>query len=781
MEEKNITLKELRENLSIIEEYEVWDEKLKKWVDYRQSCYCTDSSFPQPNEAKYPINLITIYNSLDSKFYTWGTKKYTPQDPDVVYFYCKTEAMLVEKFMEFWENDPPDVLVGWNSSGFDIPYMMNRFTNLFGEEFTKRFSPVQEIYYRENVGINKFGKVIDRWYIRGLSHIDYMEAYKTFARGERESYSLGYIGQFELGETKVNIGATSLSTLSDTDWDKFVEYNIQDVRLLVKLDASLKYINLIKTLSYKGFIPFESSMGKVSMITGAIAHQASLDGKVISTFKRDDIEMDYVGGYVHDPERGITQSVVSYDANSLYPNTIITLNVSPETKIGKILSVNEGEYTLALTNNKVVSLPEEKFNRLVEKELLTISKYNILHTQKFKGVVPKFIDRLYSERVDAKNKMFKLKKQLKNFKDPKDKAKINEKISDLDTIQYTYKILLNSIYGVFGQKYSPLYDVDHAASITLTGQAVVKQASDIVYEFAVSKGVTCKKEDIYKYGDTDSAYFSIQPILNHMGISLLDENKKITEEVRTLTKEIGEYLNTEIVKWSESELKSNDGRFLFKQEALCDVGVFLEKKRYILHVLELEGVETDKPFKYVGVEVVRSSFSDPIKDLIKNVIESAILSQNKKDSDNILKQAYETFCTMPIEDVAFRSKISDIDKQLRKIGSDGKIGLGTPVHAKGAIYYNNMLEHFDLQSKYEKITSGTKIKWFYASKNQFNFSVLSFLDEFPNELKPVFSVNHMAMFEKSVIPPVERFYRCIGWDLPPITLETCTDLFELFA
>jgi DNA polymerase elongation subunit (family B) len=182
---------------------------------------------------------------------------------------------------------------------------------------------------RENAGTNKFGQSIDRWYIRGVSLVDYMEVYKTFARGDRESYSLGYIGQFELGETKVNIGSTNLSTLADTDWNKFVEYNIQDVRLLVKLDESLKYLGLIRNVSYKGFIPFDKSLGKVAMITGAIAHQAAKDGMVIPTFKSDNVKADYEGGFVQEPERGLSNAVVSYDANSLYPNTIISLNVSP--------------------------------------------------------------------------------------------------------------------------------------------------------------------------------------------------------------------------------------------------------------------------------------------------------------------------------------------------------------------------------------------------------------------------------------------------------------------
>jgi len=737
-------------------------------------------AFPVPEKAEDPINLITIYDTLSKRYYTWGLKKYTPSDSDVTYVHCKSEVDLIKKFLDFWEKDPPDLITGWNSEGFDVPYIINRINNLFGIEETARISPIKDLYFRENIGTNKFGKIVSKWTIRGISHIDYMEAYMAFSRSHRESYSLGYIGQYELGETKVNIGATNLADLSDTDWDKFVDYNIQDVRLLVKLDEKLKYIKLIRTLSYKGFIAFEQSLGKVAMINGAVAHQAAMDGQVIPTFKNNTEKVEFVGGYVHEPERGLSKSVISYDANSLYPNTIITLNISPETKIGKITQIDGDNYQLLLANDRSVSLTKEKFDRLVEKELLSVSKYNVLYTQKIKGVVPKLIDRIYSERVEAKNKMTEIQKGLGKIKDKKELAKAEELILDLDTQQYVYKILLNSIYGVFAQKYSPLYDIDHAASITLTGQSVVKQASDIVYEYSQIKGLVCDKKEIYKYGDTDSAYFSIEPILNHFNLKLT-ENNEVTKEASDIIKDIGVFLNKRIIDWAKSELKSTDPRFVFKQEAVCDVAVFMEKKRYILHLLELDGMKSSKPFKYVGVEVVRSTFSDNVKKLIKQVIESAILAQDKIKSNEILKKAFDTFCEMDVQDISFRSKVSDYDKYENKMDSFGKIGKGTPIGAKSAINFNKMLKHFDLQNKYESISSAMKIKYFFTTKNQFNFETMAFLDTFPSEFEPHFKVNHKKMFDKSVIPPIERLYDCIGWDLPQISSATTTDLFDLFS
>jgi DNA polymerase elongation subunit (family B) len=733
------------------------------------------NAFPVPEKAEDPINLITLYDTLSKKYYTWGTKKYQNQSEDVVYFYCKSETTLLENFLNFFEKDHPDILSSWNGEGFDIPYIINRIKNILGDEESNRLSPVQNIFYRENVALNKFGKVINRYYIRGLSCVDYMELYKTFSRGDRESYSLGYIGQYELGESKIDYGTMSLHELADKDWQKFVDYNIQDVKLLVKLESKLKFLKLIRTLSYKGFIPFEQSLGKVSMITGAVAHQAYKQGYIIPTFKNDIVREAYEGGYVHEPERGLSKAVVGYDANSLYPNTIISLNLSPETKIGKIVKIENDEYFIKLNNEKLISLHKEKFQKLVEKEKLSISKANVLYTQKFKGVIPNLIDRLYQERVETRKEMLAKEREYKKTKD----ISIKAQIESLDTLQNVFKLTLNSIYGVFAQKFSPLFDIDHSASITLTGQAVVKQASEIVYQQAISQNVNCTKEDIYKYGDTDSCYFSVLPILNHFNLNLLSDNE-INKDAYSLIEKLGEHLNEKITEWAKKELHSTDPRFVFKRESICDVALFMEKKRYILHVLDKEGVATNK-FKYVGVEIARSTMSESVKKIIKKIIESAMLYNDRKKSNNLLQEGYEEFKKLSIEDLAFRCKISDYEKYESKIKEDGTLGKGTPIHIKSAILFNKMLKKLNIDTVYMSIGSGTKIKYFYAAKNLYNYKSMAFLDVYPKELEEIIKIDYKMMFSKLVEPPIKRLYESIGWPPPTIESETQTDLFDLFA
>jgi len=223
---------------------------------------------------------------------------------------------------------------------------------VLGENETKRLSPVGSLYYREDVR-RAFGKDVGRWHIRGISCVDYMEAYKTFSRGEQESYSLNYIAHVELKEGKVAYNATNLAQLSEQDWNKFVVYNIQDVDLLIKLEDKLRFLQILRMIAYKGFTTLESSMGKISVVTGAIAQQALENGKIFPTFVKDQMSK-YGGGFVKEIDPGLHENIITFDANSLYPNTLISLNLSLETKLGKIINVDKekNEVELRLENGK---------------------------------------------------------------------------------------------------------------------------------------------------------------------------------------------------------------------------------------------------------------------------------------------------------------------------------------------------------------------------------------------------------------------------------------------
>lgn len=739
------------------------------------------NGFSTPEQASDPINLITIYDSLSEKYYTWGLKKdFVSKNDNETYIKCKTEESLLRKFLEFWKQDYPDCVSGWNISGYDIPYIINRVKNILGDEEANKLSPIEKLNFRENVAVNKLGKPIDRWYICGLSILDYMEVYKAFTLGDRESYSLNYIAEYELEENKIQYITSSLADLADTDWNTFVEYNIQDVKLLVKLEEKLKYLKLIRNLSYKGFIPFEKSMGKVSLITGAVAHQAQKQNKIIPTFNVKNIKQNFAGGFVMEPKPGLYEDVVTYDANSLYPNTIITLNISTETKIGKITNVENGIYTLKLSNDKIVNLEEEKFKKLVEKEKLSITKSKVLYTQKFKGIVPTLIDKLYTERVDAKNKMLEAKKKIKNAKTEEEKNKLKEEAVDNDILSNVYKVILNSIYGVFSQIYSPLFDIDHAESVTLTGQSVVKQGSEIVYDYLKNNGYKGSLEDVCIYQDTDSCFFTFKNFLNIKNIQLKDENGTISKDAFEIIDDIGIYLNSKINEWAADEFKSKDPRYFFKREKICDVALLQKKKFYILHILDKEGVKTNK-FEYKGIEVAKSVISKEVKDLIKEVIESAIISKDRKTANKIFQDGYEKFCKMSPEEIASRKKINNYEKYFNQVDKEGKFAKGTPNHVKATINYNNLIEKLKITDIYQKISSGEKIKTLYCLKNALHYDNIAFGNFFPKEFYTHLKPDYRKMFEKNVTPVISRVFSIVGWPIPKIGCEQITDLNELFS
>ena len=729
-----------------------------------------DSAFPTPAKAAVPINLITVYDTLTKTTHTWGLKqKYNSDSKTCIYHRCETEEDLILQFVDFWKTDYPDIASGWNSSGFDFPYIINRFAKLFGADFINQLSPVGNI--RSRKFFNEMGREVTEWSISGIALLDYMDLYKTFSSGEKESFSLNYISELELGEGKVAYNAVSLGELAQTDWKTFVDYNIQDVHLLVKLEEKLKYLEIARMLAYKGCTNFEAALGKVAIVTGAVAIQAHKQGYIIPTFKDKMDRESYEGGFVREPEKGIQKAIVSFDVNSLYPNTIITLNISPETKIGKIVTGEFGvtpELTVKLVNGKSHTLTTETLKSFLQKENVSISKAGVLYSQKAKGVIPNLIDQIYKERVDTKNQLLALKKTGK-----KDKQ-TELKLTYYNTLQYTLKILLNSIYGTFANKHSSLMDIDHAMSITITGQNVSKAGGNILDELVKNKyGI---QKSITKYGDTDSLYVSIDPVLKSLNIPLVVDGL-INPRVHEIVDELDKHVNTEILNWARKELFSNDPRYVFKREVISDVGIFLQKKRYILHVLDEEGVPTDK-FKYTGIELVRSTTPKKVKVFIEDVIKTSLITENVKTSNDIYRSSYDKFKELDPNDIAARTSINNLEKYAEG-ASLYKYKKGTPSHVKGAIAYNLLIKELKIDDKYEAIQTGQKVKKLYCSKNKYGLDAISYPAELPQEF--CLKIDFDRMFNKLVTQPVERLYDAIGWTIPVIGKEVQTDLFDLFG
>jgi len=366
--------------------------------------------FPNAEEAKYPINVITIYDNLLKHTFVWGvgafdSSKYPPED--LTYYNCRNELELLDKMLTFFESDYPDVISGWNSAGFDMPYIINRINNIMGEDEIKRLSPIGNVYNRSIRGM--YGRNDLRWYIDGVSCLDYLDVYKRFQLKNRDSYKLDNIANIELDLRKIDYGNMHIADLCVQDWQTFVEYNIHDVFLLQRLDEELRYMELLRMLAYVGLTTLEAAMGAVAVINGAAAIRARHRDQKIATFIRHEDTGKNPGAYVSEPQGGFQQYVVSFDANSLYPNIMISLNMSPETKVGKIISKNDKTITVRYVNGETFELPLEQFGRLVHKEKIAISKAGILFSQKKKGIMPEMVDFYYNKRVEIKKSLQAIK------------------------------------------------------------------------------------------------------------------------------------------------------------------------------------------------------------------------------------------------------------------------------------------------------------------------------------------------------------------------------------
>lgn len=730
--------------------------------------------FPNIETADHVINLITCYDTITEKYTTFGLKKpYKPKNADEVYVECYNEKELLLKFVKYWSSDCPDVVVGWNSHGFDIPYIINRITNMLGFEEVQKLSPVGRVYNRSMKG--QFGKEVIRWFIEGVSNVDYLDIYKRFAPN-RENYKLDTIARLELNETKVDYGSSNLSDLADSNWELFVDYNIQDVKLVVKLEKTLKYIELLRMLAIAGLTTIEAAMGSMTVIVGACAIRAKQRNQIIPTFIRPpDDGSQNAGAFVKEPEPGFQRNIVSFDANSLYPNTMITLNLSPETKIGKVVSNKEGIISIKDINNNIYKLSTDKFASLVKEKELSISKAGVLFTQKKKGLIPEVVDHYYNKRVEVKKEHSKIKKRLAANPDNRE---LEYESNRLDIKQLTIKIFINSVYGALGNKVFPLGDDDLAESITLTGQAVIKESAEIVKRFIKNK-IDKDPGEINKYSDTDSCYFALNDLVTHYKIEPV-KNGKVTNEFYNIVEGVTEYLNTEIQEWGRRVLNSKDCRFIFKREKICDVACFFRKKRYVLHVLDDEGIPVND-FKYVGVEVKRTTMPANVKPLVKNIIETMLISQDQHKTNKEVENAYETFINLGIDDISEVSGIKGLEKY-SSLSEGFETAKGMPHHVKAAYFYNELLSKLGIDKKYEKIQSGDKIKHFAVkTPNRYGIKKIAYKYYYPEEFKDCFQPDYEKMFEKIVYSVVERFYENVKWKPKKPGELTQTDLFDLLS
>ena len=724
--------------------------------------YVEDGSFPQPLEAKHPINAITVNEMTTNTYTTFAfLDDYYPKEGNEYFVKCKNEKDLLEKFLKFWNKEDPQIVTGWNIDIFDIPYIINRLHRVFPDEDENeshknktalKLSIDRKI--KKNTSRDTTGKEIITYTLFGHIIWDYIDLYKKYTQETRESYSLNSIATVELGKEKISYQNEydNLNELYLQNFDRFIDYNIKDTSLVYELDLKLDYINLALSIMQRAKCQPEDIFGTVKP-WDCIIYNELLSRKILCPPNNNHTRTDFIGGYVAEPKIGLHDWIYVFDIVSSYPNQIRSFNMSPETIVPDECLSEE----LFNIRNRYTNIDRCADVDNLEEIKNTLKKYKVSFTSNGQffditkeGIFPYLFSKFFSERKRYK----KLVKEYKN------EGKLREsKIADL--YQYTFKILLNSGYGAISNNYFRYFDIRIGEAITSNGQVCVKGAT---------KAIVNKFDIDCIYNDTDSCFFGINKIINQR---FGDKEVSASDKLNFILK-FGEKCIEPELKLFFNKMKDNmNMRELtigMEGECIADVTLFVAKKRYIMNKVWDEGeFLLDKPKRKIrGVEIVRSSTPMIVRDRLKSAVELIFTTKSNNSIIEFIENFREEFFKLPIEEVAFPRSVSFGDYTLNS--------KGLPIAVKAALTFNNIIEKKKLK-KHQPIADGNKIKFCYIKEpNIMGSYVIGFINKCPQEVKECFQIDYEMQYRKAFLDPISKILDSIGWQAEH--KESLFDLFE---
>ena len=702
-----------------------------------------ERGFADPADPFMPITSISVYLqwletmvclAVPPKTLTMEQAKAELEGIDNVMLFEK-ESEMIDTFLDLIQD--ADILSGWNSEGYDIPYTVNRTSRVLSKDDTRRFCLWGQLPKKREY--EKYGKSAVTFDLIGRVHLDSLELYRKYTYEERHTYRLDAIGEIEVGENKVPYEGT-LDQLYNNDFRKFIEYNIQDTALLDKLDKKLRFIDLSNSIAHENTVLLQTTMGAVAVTEQGIINEAHNRGlQVPNRPKRDDTEnTQAAGAYVAFPKKGLHKWIASMDLNSLYPSVIRALNMAPETVIGQIrpeisdARVHEDmtlkkksfagswegrfsteEYEAVMEQRKDIALTidwedgrtdvlsgAEIYQLIFDSNMpWMLSANGTIFTTAFEGVIPGILKRWYSERKD-------LQKMLKKAKDAENAAEIEY----WDKRQLVKKINLNSLYGAILNPGCRFFDKRIGQSTTLTGRTIVKHMSA-----EVNKVITGEYDHVGKamiYGDTDSCYFSAWPILkDDVESGKLEWSK---EKCITLMDQVCEQANTTFPDFMYKAFhcpKSRSDVIAAGREIIAQSGLYITKKRYAALVIDNEGFRTDGDgnpgkVKAMGLDLRRSDTPVFMQDFLKELLLMVLTDVPQADVLERITVFRKEFQQMPGWEKGSPKRANKVGHYGRLEQKQGKANM--PGHVRASINWNT-LKRMNGDKYSQEIVDGMKV------------------------------------------------------------------------
>ena len=708
-------------------------------LDIEVAC---ENGFPNVRECAEQLLAITVQDYTSRKLKVFATRDYHNTRKDVEFIYCDDEKHLLQCFLAYWQTDFPDVLTGWNVELYDVPYICGRLERLFGEKELKMMSPWGMVKSEE---IEIKGRTNILYNLMGINVLDYMDLYKKFTYTNQESYRLDHIAFVELGQKKLDHSEyENFKDFYTKDWQKFIDYNIKDVELVLQLEEKMKLLELAVALAYDAKVNLKDVYYQVRMWDTLIYNFLKERNIVVPPAKRSNKDEKYAGAYVKEPIPGKYEWVVSFDLNSLYPHLIMQYNISPET----------------LWESRHPSANVERLLNQTDKidpQFATCAN-GAQYRKDIHGFLPEMMQKIYDERVQSKKLMLMAKQEYEKAP-TKD---LEKSISKYNNIQMARKIQLNSAYGAIGNQYFRYYNLRNAEAITLSGQVSIRWIENKVNGY-LNKLLNSNEKDYVIASDTDSIYICLDDLVTKVyGDKEVSQEKVVDFLDKACKEKIEPFIDRSYTELAEYT-NAYEQKMFMKRENIAARGIWTAKKRYILNVWDSEGVRYNQPkLKMMGIEAVKSSTPMPCRKAIKDAL-NIMMTGEQDELIKFIDDFKQEFYSLPPEDIAFPRSVNG----LRKFKSDTDVySKGCPLHVRGSLLYNFYVSQKKLENKYPLIQEGEKIKYIYLKVGRTNYTgenVLSFLNTFPRELGLEECLDRKAQFKKSFLDPLQIITNVIGW------------------